>query len=168
MLLSELEERKRRFTLALRAGIPVLLLVFLVFSTTIYEDQQITFTIKDGVLLTAITFITIYFIYFLMNLSVKETMLDQITQGFNKRTFIKKLQDLKPTTLASLKIRNLSSLNENYSIDQIDALLHTLTKKLNLAFKQEGLNKVMIGRHNGSEFLIALDDEHNNVENILE
>ena len=168
MLLSELEERKRRFTLALRAGIPVLLLVFLVFSTTIYEDQQITFTIKDGVLLTAITFITIYFIYFLMNLSVKETMLDQITQGFNKRTFIKKLQDLKPTTLASLKIRNLSSLNENYSIDQIDALLHTLTKKLNLAFKQEGLNKVMIGRHNGSEFLIALDDEHHNVENILE
>jgi EAL domain-containing protein (putative c-di-GMP-specific phosphodiesterase class I)/GGDEF domain-containing protein len=167
MLLSELEERKRRFTLALRAGIPVLLLVFLVFYTTIYADQQITFSIKDGILLTALTFITIYFIYFFMNLSVKETMLDQTTQGFNKKTFIKKLQDIKPTTLASLHIKNLSSLNENYSVDQIDTLLYTLTNKLHLSFKQEGLEKVMIGRHNGSEFLIAVNDGHHNVEHIL-
>jgi len=168
MLLSEREERKRRFTLALRAGIPVLLLVFLVFYTTIYEGHQITITIKDGILLTSITFITIYFIYFLMNLSVKETMLDQTTQGFNKRTFIKKLQDLKPSTLASVHIKNLSSLNENYSVDQVDTLLYTLTNKLHLAFKQEGLHKVMIGRHHGSEFLIALNDGHHNVEHILE
>lgn len=168
MLLSELEERKRRFTLALRAGIPVLLLVFLVFYTTIYEGHQVTITIKDGILLTSITFITIYFIYFLMNLSVKETMLDQTTQSFNKRTFIKKLQEIKPSTLASIHIKNLASLNKNYSIDQIDTLLYTLTKKLHLAFKQEGMNKVMIGRLRGSEFLIALNDRHHNVEHILE
>jgi len=167
MLLSELEERKRRFTLALRAGIPILLLVFLVFYTTIYEDHQIIISLKDVILLTAITFITIYFIYFLMNLSVKETMLDETTHGFNKKTFIKKLQDLKPTTLASLHINNLSSLNENYSVDQIDTLLYTLTKKLHLAFKQEGLENVMIGRHHGLEFLIALNDAHHNVEQIL-
>jgi len=167
MLLSELEERKRRFTLALRAGIPVLLLVFLVFYTTIYADQKINITLKDAFLLTALTFITIYFIYFLMNLSVQETMLDQITRGFNKKTFIKKLQELKPSTLASLHINNLVSLNENYSADQIDTLLYTLTKKLHLAFTQEGFDKVMIGRHHGSEFLIALDDGHHNVEKIL-
>ena len=167
MLLSELEERKRRFTLALRAGIPVLLLVFLVFYTTIYEDYQITISIKDIILLTSITFISIYFIYFLMNLSVKETLLDETTHGYNKKTFIKKLQELKPTTIASLHVRNLSSLNENYSTDQIDTLLYTLTNKLNLAFKQEGLDQVMIGRHHGLEFLIALNNEDHNVENIL-
>ncbi len=167
MLLSELEERKRRFTLALRAGIPVLLLIFLVFYTTIYADQQIPITIKDVILLTSLTFITIYFIYFLMNLSVQETMLDQTTHGFNKKTFIKKLQDLRPSTIASLHIKNLSSLNENYSVDQIDTLLYTLTNKLHLAFKQEGLDQVMIGRHHGLEFLIALNNEHHNVEDIL-
>lgn len=167
MLLSELEERKRRFILALRAGIPVLLLVFLVFYTTILKDQQINISIKDGILLTAITFITIYFIYFLMNLSVQETMIDQTTHGFNQKTFIKMLQDLKPSTIASLYIKNLSSLSENYSSDQIDTLLYTLTNKLHLAFKQAGLNKVMIGRHHGSEFLIALNDGHQNVEAIL-
>lgn len=167
MLLSEREERQRRFTLALRAGIPVLLLVSLVFYTTIYADQKVTISLKDIILLTSITFITIYFIYFLMDLSVKETLLDETTHGFNKKTFIKKLQDLKPTTIAALQINNLSSMNENYSIDQIDTLLYTLTNKLHLAFKQEGLNNVMIGRHNGSEFLIALNDAHHNVENIL-
>ncbi|WP_309496376.1 GGDEF domain-containing protein [Sulfurovum sp.] len=167
MLLSEREERQRRFTLALRAGIPVLLLVFLVFYTTIHEDQQINISIKDGVLLTAITFITIYFIYFLMILSAKETMLDETTHGFNKKTFIKKLQELKPTAVATLHIKNFSSINENYSADQIDTLLYTLTNKLHLAFKQEGLDKVILGRLHGSEFLIAVHDEHQNVEHIL-
>jgi len=168
MLLSQIEERKRRITLALRAGIPVLLLVFLVVTTTIYEGNQLTFSFKNALLLIGITFITIYFIYFLMNLSVKETMIDQTTQGFNKKTFMKKLHELKPTTLASLHIRNLASLSENYSVDQIDTLLYSVTNKLNLAFKQEGLENVMIGRQQGSEFLIALDDEHRNVEQILQ
>ena len=105
MLLSELEERGRRFTLALRAGIPVLLLVFLVFYTTIYKGEEFIFSVKDGVLLAAITFITIYFIYFLMNLSVQETLLDQTTQGFNKKTFIKKLQLYRPKVYCSTKHR---------------------------------------------------------------
>ncbi len=167
MLYSQKEERGRRFTLALRAGIPVLLLIFLVSYTTIYQGETLTISIKDGVLLAAITFITIYFIYFLMNLSVQETMLDQTTQGFNKKTFIKKLQDYKPKSLACLSIENLSSLSENYSIDQIDNLLYTISRKLNLIFKQNGFDTVLIGRHRGSEFLIALNDNHEHIETIL-
>jgi len=168
MLLSQKEERGRRFTLALRAGMPVLILVFLVFYTTIYNEETFTVSLKDGVLLAAITFITIYFIYFLMNLSVQETMLDQTTQGFNKKTFIKKLQDYKPKSLACLSIENLSSLSENYSIDQIDNLLYTISRQLNLIFKQNGFDTVLIGRHRGSEFLIALNDNHEHIETILE
>ena len=168
MLLSEKEERSRRFTLALRAGIPVLLLVFLVFFTTIDKNEYLQIDIKDLFLLSGITFITIYFIYFLMNLSVQETMIDQTTQGFNKKAFIKKLQACKPNTLACLNIENLQSLNENYSSDQIDNLLYSITKKLNLLFKQQGLEKVFIGRHRGSEFLIAMNDTNNSVPIILE
>jgi EAL domain-containing protein (putative c-di-GMP-specific phosphodiesterase class I) len=168
MLLSQKEERGRRFTLALRAGIPVLLLVFLVFFTTIDKAEEITLSIKDGVLLTAITFITVYFIYFLMNLSVQETMIDETTQGFNKKTFIKKLQDYNPNTLACLNIENLQPLNENYSSDQVDNLLYSITKKLNLLFKQNGLDKVIIGRNRGSEFLIAVNDKSKSIDTILE
>jgi len=168
MLLSEREERERRFKLALRAGIPVLILVFLVFFTTIYQGESFTLSIKDGVLLASITFITIYFIYFLMNLSVQETMLDLTTQGFNKKTFIKKLQLSHPKSIACINIENLQTLNENYSSDQIDNLLYTITHKLNLIFKQNGLDQVLIGRHRGSEFLIALNEKHQNIQTILE
>jgi len=168
MLLSQKEERGRRFTLALRAGIPVLILVFLVFFTTISKGDTIHLSLKDGVLLGAITFITIYFIYFLMNLSVQETMLDHTTQGFNKKTFIKKLQHTNPGIIACLKIENLQSLNENYSSEQIDTLLYTITRKLNLLFMQKGCDKVLIGRNHGSEFLIALDGDAGLIQTVLE
>ncbi len=168
MLYSQKEERGRRFSLALRAGIPVLILVFLVFYTTIYNGDALTITIKDGVLLAAITFIAIYFIYFLMNLSVQETFLDETTQGFNKKTFVKMLQHNHPKSLACLNIENLSSLSENYSSDQIDNLLYTITRTLNVIFKQNGLDKVLIGRHSGSEFLIALNENYDNIQAILE
>ena len=167
MLLSEKEERGRRFKLALRAGLPVLFLVFLVFYTTISTNEQIRLTLKGGTLLTAVTFITIYFIYFLMNLSVQETMLDQTTQGFNKKAFIQQLQAYKPSTLACLNIENLQSLNENYSSEQIDTLLYTITKRLNLLFKQHGLEQVLIGRNRGSEFLIAVNESVDNIQILL-
>ncbi len=167
MLLSQKEEEGRKLTLALRAGVPILLLIFLVVYSTLTEEQHITLTIKDIVVFISLSFISIYFIYFLMNLSIKETLIDQTTQGFNKKAFIKKLHELQPKALASVQIRNLSSLNENYSAEQIDALLYSFTKKLNLTFKQAGFKDVLIGRHSGSEFLIALDDSHSHVERIL-
>ena len=168
MLYSQKEERGRRFTLALRAGIPLLLLIFLVFYSTLYKGASIEINPKDATLLIAITFVTVYFIYFLMNLSVQETMIDQTTQGFNKKTFIKKLHDYQPKSIACLNIENLSSLNENYSSDQIDTLLYTITRNLNLVFKQNGFDEVLIGRHRGSELLIALNDNHDHIQTILE
>lgn len=168
MLFSEKEERGRRFTLALRAGIPVLLLIFLVFYTTIYKGENVRIGLADELLLAAITFITIYFIYFFMNLSIQETLIDQTTRVFNKKTFIKKLKTYKPRAIACLNVGNLSSLNENYSADQIDSLLYSITKKLNLAFQQNGLNEVLIGRHRGSEFLVAMNDNYEHIQTILE
>jgi len=168
VLVSQKEERGRRFSLALRAGIPVLLLVFLVFFTTIDKTEEITFNTKDGILLIAITFIAIYFIYFLMNLSVQETIIDQTTQGFNKKAFLQRLPYYKPKILACINIENLQSLNENYSSEQVDMLLYTITRKLNILFKQHGLNDVLIGRSRGSEFLIAISDKFENIHILLE
>ena len=168
MLYSQKEERGRRFSLALRAGMPVLILVFLVFYTTLDHGDTLTITVRDGMLLAAITFIAIYFIYFIMNLSVQETLLDETTQGFNKKTFLKKLEEYEPKSLACLNIENLPSLSENYSSDQIDNLLYTISRKLSLILKQNGLDKALIGRGRGSEFLIALNNEGVNIQIILE
>jgi GGDEF domain-containing protein len=167
MLLSELEERERHFKLALRAGIPVLILIFLVVFTTISTNGTFNFSIQNVFLIASITFITIYFIYFLMNLSVKETLIDQTTQGFNQKAFVKRLQDSKPKTLALIIIKNLSTISQNYGDGEVDALLYTIIQKLNLKFQQEGLNKALIGRRHGAEFIIALDEKHADLEKIL-
>jgi len=168
MLFSQLEERQRRFKLALRAGIPILILIFLVFFTTISNGSEIKFTLSKGILLGAITFIAIYFIYFLMNLTVQESLLDEITQSFNKKSFIKQLEIDKPNILSCIKVLNLEILNENYSDEDIDKVLYTLTKNISLIFKQNGVDKILLGRYYGSEFLIGLDiDNYKYVEEIL-
>ena len=90
MLLSELEERGRRFRLALRAAIPILLLVFLVFYTVFLKNKNIDLGLENQLLLAGIVFISVYFVYFLMEISAKETLVDQTTKGFNQKSFIKK------------------------------------------------------------------------------
>ena len=167
MLLSELEERERRFKLALRAGIPILLLFSLIFYTIFLKGDTIDLTLENSFLLAGILFITIYFIYFLLEEDPKETLLDQTTHGFNQKTFIKKFQARKPKTLALLIIKNLTTINENYGSRNVDTLLHTIVHRLNNRFEELGLGKPLIGRRYGAEFLIALDKNSDDIKHIL-
>jgi len=168
MLLSEREERQRHFKLALRAGIPILLLVFLVFYSLFFREHTITFDLETTAIMVSILFITVYFIYFLMDLVAKETLVDQTTQGFNQKAFMLQLKKYKPKTLVLLIVRNLSTINEHYSTDQVDILLYTLIHKLNHEFKKFGIHKAFIARRYGAEFLIAIDQESENIASILE
>ncbi|QOR61767.1 EAL domain-containing protein [Sulfurovum sp. ST-21] len=167
MLLSELEERERRFKLALRAGIPLLLLISLVFYSTLFREKHVSLGIEIIVLFGSLLFITVYFIYFLMELSVKESLLDQTTQGFNERAFVEKLKSYQPKTLVMLIIKNLSTINENYSTEEVNDLLYTFTHKLNDTLQTEGLSKALIARRYGAEFLIAIDQNGRDIEKIF-
>ena len=167
MLLSELEERERRFKLALRAGIPVLLLIGLILYNVFLKNDAIDLMIENSFLIAGIIFITIYFIYFLLEEDVKMTLLDQTTQGFNQKAFIKRIQTDKPETLSLLIIKNLSTINQNYGVNDVDILLHTIIQNLNNTLKKHGLQKSLIGRHYGAEFLIALNKPKDDIENIL-
>ena len=168
MLLSELEERARRFKLALRAGIPLLILIFLVLYTVFFQNENLSLTLGNKFLIAGIVFITIYFIYFLIELSVQETLIDQTTQGFNQKAFIHKLKHYKPKSLVLLIVDNLSTLNENYSTEQINLLLYTMVHKLNLIFKQHGIDNAFIGRLYGAEFVVALNNNDTHIQTIME
>lgn len=168
MLLSELEERERRFKLALRAGIPVVLLISLVFYSTFFREERFTFTLETAILFGSLVFITVYFIYFLMELSVKESLIDQTTQGFNERAFIHKLEKYKPKTLILLIIRNLSTINENYSAEEIDRLLYRVIHKLDDVLREKGLSHALIARRYGAEFLVAIDQDNIEIEKIFQ
>jgi len=168
MLLSELEERERRFKLALRAGIPVLLLISLVFYALFVQEGTFESTLINGFLIAGIIFITVYFNYFLIEMSVKETVLDQTTQSFNEKAFIDKLKAYQPKTLILLVVNNLYTINENYSAKKVDLLLYTIIHQLNTSLMQYGLHNQLIGRRYGAEFLIALDKDDYDVKEVFE
>lgn len=168
MLLSERQERERRFKLALRAGIPIIFLISLVLYSTFFKDNSVELNIENGILMGAILFITVYFIYFLMELSIRETLIDQTTQGFNEKAFISQLKSYKPKTLILLIINNLSTINENYSTDAINILLYNVIHKLNEELNKAGFSKALISRRYGAEFLIAIDKDSEDIRGIFE
>jgi len=168
MLLSELEERERRFKLALRAGVPIVLLVSLVFYSTFIRDEHLSFNLETAILFGSLVFITVYFIYFLMELSVKESLIDQTTQGFNQRAFVQKLKHYHPKTLVLLIVNNLATINENYSTQSVDKLLFEIIHALNSELTKNGMHKTLIARRYGAEFLIAINSENPNIESVFQ
>jgi len=168
MLISAREERARRFKLALRAGMPILAFVSLLFYTTFSRERPITLSIENALLMAGLVFIIVYFIYFLLELDVKETLLDNITEGFHQVAFNEKLRKKKPKTVAILLINNLATINENYGVNATNSLLHTLVTRLNNNIYAHDINESWIGRSNGAEFLIALDVESNFAQTMIE
>ncbi len=167
MLLSEFEERGRRFKLALRAGIPILLLISLVFYASLFKSDSIYFTPANLILLGAIVFATIYFIYFLLEQDAQETLLDQETHGFNQRAFEKKLKSSNSKTIALLTIDNLSLIDENYGTKETNRLLYHIIQRLDYTLEEEGLNNALIGRRYGSDFLIAIDKKSDELKSAI-
>jgi len=168
MLLSELEERGRRFKLALRAGVPILLLIALVAYAVFLKNNTIKFTTENSVLLAAIIFISIYFIYFLLEQDAQETLLDHETHGFNHKAFKKKLKTSPSKTIALLIINNLPSINENYGTQEANKLLYHTIQRLNQSLKEDGLGKAIIGRRYGAEFLIAINGKREDLKIALQ
>ena len=168
MLLSERQERKRRVNLAMRAGVPVVLFTLVTIYSTFFRDNTPSFTTENLILVLAILFIAVYFIYFIIELSIKETLLDQATQGYNEKAFIAQLHDYKPKVLVLLIIENLSTISENYSISDVDLLLYTIIHKLNTNLNRYNLNNVLIARRYGAEFIIAINQDTIDVQKVFE
>ncbi len=168
MLLSQLEERERRFKLALRAAIPLLLLIFLVIYATLFQTEELILSLMNKFLIAGIVFVTVYFIFFFIELGAQETLVDQTTQGFNQKAFIHKLKRYKPNTLVLLSIDNLRTLNEHYSFKEIDTLLYAIVQNLDHTSKEHGLDNVSIGRLHDSKFVIALKENSDQVQSMME
>jgi EAL domain-containing protein (putative c-di-GMP-specific phosphodiesterase class I)/GGDEF domain-containing protein len=158
MLFSELEERGRRFKLALRATIPVLILVTLVFYSTYLKGEIVDLNFENNVLIAAIVFISVYFTYFFIERSAEESLIDPATQGFTEKAFINTLKARNPQALLLIVVDNLYLINQNYSTRQVDMMLYNFVHKLNHYLKQEDVKNVLIGRRYGAEFLIGLNN----------
>ncbi|MDD5405394.1 MAG: EAL domain-containing protein [Sulfurovaceae bacterium] len=156
MLLSEIIERERRFKLALRAGLPILAFIGLVLYAVILKNIFIAMTVENSVLLVGIIFVTVYFIFFLIELSAAETLLDQTTRSFNEKAFMSKLLSYKASFVAILNIQNIETIEEQYGIDAKEKLLQYLILTLNNFLKKDKSISPIIGRRYNGEFIIAI------------
>ncbi len=163
MLDSEKEERSRHFKLAIRVGIPVLVFISTMSYWLLKTKETQASSLEWATILGAMVFVIVYFIYFALELSRKETLLDRITGGYHYNSFIERAKKSPPETLAVLQVNNLGVINENFGVTRADATLRKLIDHLNSGC----VGHIYIGRKNGSEFLIAAESEASEVENAL-
>jgi|GEM_PF-354760 len=156
MLLSEIAERERRFKLALRAGLPILAFMGLVIYAVVLKNIFIATTLENLAMLLGIIFVTIYFIFFLMELSAAETLLDKTTHSFHEQAFISQLRSYNANFIAILDIQNIETIEEQYGIEAKEKLLTHIISSLNGFLKKNKFTSPIIGRRNGSEFIIAV------------
>ncbi|WP_456392242.1 EAL domain-containing protein [Nitratifractor sp.] len=168
MLRSLKEERARHFRLALRIGIPVLVFVMALVYGVFYREEPIALTAQNTAIFLAMLFAIVYFIFFALELSRKETLLDRVTEGYHYESFLDEVRKCHPRTLAVVQIDNLAVINENYGVRRADEILRVAVDTLDKALLHPGGKEGWIGRKNGAEFLLAIDEEPEKVEKELE
>ncbi len=155
MLISEQEERGRKFKLALRAGLPVLVLIGVVAYGTFFQEHTLQLGLKESLLAAALIFVTTYFIFFLLEEDSQKTLIDRTTNGYNYRAFLHHLHTHRPRSLALVHIANLGIINENYGSQEIDTMLRSLVYQLDGTLAAFGIHPAVIGRKYGAEFLVG-------------
>jgi len=168
MLQSVRDERARNFKMALRIGIPVLLFVFALAYGVFFREDPIALTPANMILMGAMLFTVVYFIYFALELSRRETLLDRVTGGYHYEAFIDRIHRNRPPTLAAIQVANLGVINENFGVGRADRLLRLLVERLDRDLLGPLGGKGCVGRKNGAEFLLGIDAEPQEVERALE
>ncbi len=168
MLRSVKEERARHFRLALRVGIPLLLFIFLLAYAIFFHGGRLIVGTEEIIIFAGMVFVIVYFIFFALELSRKETLLDRVTGGYHYDAFVDRVSRERPRTLAALQIGNLGIINETFGVRRADRLLRSLVEALDRDLLREFGPRAWVGRKNGAEFLLALETEPEVVERALE
>lgn len=158
MLRSVNEERSRHFKLALRIAIPVLVFIFLLVYIFFFREEKLQLNTESIFILGGMVFVVVYFIFFALELSRKETLLDRTTESYHFDAFRDRVRRHHPKTLAAIVIKNLNVLNENFGVKRTDLLLKRFIEDLDRELLGRFHRHGWIGRKSGGEFIIALND----------
>jgi len=161
-------ERSNRFKLALRIGLPILVLISIILFI-VFKDGQLNLT--NSILLILSIFLSIYFIFFMIYEGITEKVTDSVSKAFNRDTILKYLQkDLikkDPYSVVLISIDNLTDINERYGVKNGDIVLERFAKIIDSYFKNR-YGKVPIGHYKGGEFLIGINDTEENLKDFVD
>ncbi len=168
MLYSQEIERDARFKLALRIGIPILVLVSVIIFV-IFKDGR--FNLFNLSLLLLTIFASIYFIFFMIYEGLSQKITDPVSKAFNRETILKYLQkDIsvkEPYSVILISIDNLTDINERYGIEKGDKVLEKFAEIIDDYFKKR-YGKVPIGHYKGGEFLIGVQNSQESIKSFLD
>jgi len=167
MLVSEQEERGRKFKLAIRAGMPVLALIALVGYSTFFQNENLHLGIREISLGAALVFVTTYFIFFLLEEDGQKTLIDPSTNSYNYQAFVRHCKKHKSGIVSLLMINNLDTINENYGAQEIDGMLRSMVYQLDGVLNASNIGNVTIGRKQDAEFLISGDSSEEDFRKAL-
>ncbi len=167
MLYSESQERKNRFITSLKMGFPFLILTLFLFLFFKFSQNDIT----SYVLLTLLIPIYIYYILYLIYNEFNTTLIDPITQTFNRAEIVKKMQNTKnkkfDSTVILINIDNIVDINNRYGISNADNLLRIFTIKIDEFFKNYNFKDIPIGRYSGGHFLLVIKGRVKELRHLL-
>jgi len=159
MLYSEHIERARRFRLALRMGLPILLLIATALFGLI-QKKSYHITTADVIVISLILLISVYFLFFLINTGQSETYIDRMTGSFNRKALFKMLQKAlknhRDYTILLIRIDNIPFINNHFGIERGEHLMRTYVHIMNDFFRMNGIKDAVIGRYHGGDFIVGL------------
>jgi diguanylate cyclase (GGDEF)-like protein len=166
---TEKKERSHRFVLALRMGLPIFLLTLVAFF--FFINQLGRGILVSSLILSALSFLSIivYFIFYLIYQSSKESITDPLTHTFTPDYFYHLYQKYQhPKTLVMISIDNLWSINQHYGFKNGDKILSHMVIKINAFFKEKGREKLIISRYRGGDFILLFEGEKESLKTLLE
>lgn len=160
MIYTEEKERSHRFALALRMGLPIFFLLIIAFFG-LFTQPNITFgsLIVLSILLLGIM---VYFLFYLIYQSERENITDPISHTFTPEYFFNRFLncDAKQTkTAVMVVIENLTSINEQYGIQNGNKILWESVKLMNQFFTSKGIEKLPVCRFKGGDFILIFEGD---------
>ena len=161
------EDKKRKFYLALRVSLPVIiltaLLVFVIFS------EHKSFWYNLFILLGGI-FVSVYYIFFLIFAELREKVIDETTSTFNRKylsTFLRRYLKPNKSVLVLISLDNIKEINERYGIENGDKILKDLALLIDHFFSNY-FGQVPIGRLQAGDFIVVVESDEERVKEVLE
>ena len=170
MLLPEEKEREQRFKLALRMGLPILIL-FLIVSLSFFSIEQERIPSYYFVIVTSVFAVMIYYIFYLIYQGQEERITDPITHTFSREYLNSYFKDeiKKGTyTIVLVSVRNLTDINSRYGVKKGDKVLYEVGQWIGDFFNEKEIERFPIGHYKGSDFLIGLPGPKDSYQNMLD
>ena len=144
------EDRKRKILFSVRVALPIISLFALLFFVVIFEKRSFYY---DIFIFFLGTIAAIYYIFLMLFSQLREKVLDDISQAFNRK-FIAKLIEKEDGVVALFSIDNIKEINERYGIDNGDRILKEFVKLIDRYFASCG--NIPIGRIKAGDFVVIV------------